>query len=468
MARRLARTVLPAVGFALAYAVAIVVGRATRVEGSQVSLVWPAAAVAVLWGLYATARSRRLVIAHWTLLAALTFGVNLTTGATAALSAWFVLVNMTLAGVTVTLLRYGGRPVALREPADLGRLVAAVSAGTVVAATFAVAWFAHEQQSDLVRTFALFAIRNGVTVLTGVAVVLRLRDAQWRRHSPSPARVAETAAFLTVTAVVFARVFWFNPGHPNAFGVMLPAMWVSLRYTTTTSTVFLAGSGVSIVWATLLGRGALADVEAPQQALLAQGLVGTLTIVVLSLALFRDSRNDLIAELRELALHDPLTGLGNRALLIDHLERELAAGPAESVGVIVLDLDGFKAVNDAWGHGEGDLLLVEMAARLRTAVRRGDTVVRLGGDEFVVLCPGLEHPDELHECAERVREEIARPYGLASDAPFDRITASIGTAVAERSSTPRSLLAAADRAMYDAKRAGRNRTAAAPYALRAG
>lgn len=468
MARRVSRAMLPGAGFAVAYGLAILVGRATRVDGSEVSLVWPAAAVAVLWGLHAHDLPRVQAALHWTGLAALTFGVNLTTDAPLGLSAWFVLVNIALAGVTTYALRYGGRPVQLREPADLGRLVAAVSAGTLAAAVLAVAWFAHEQQEDLVRTFALFAIRNGVTALTGVAVVLRLADAQWRRHRPSPWRVAESIAFLTVTAVVFIRVFWFNPGHPNAFGVMLPAMWVSLRYATTTSTVFLAGSGVSIVWATLLGRGALAEVEPPQQALLAQGLVGTLTIVVLSLALFRDSRNELIEELRQLALHDPLTGLANRSLLMSRLERELEEQPPGGVGVIVLDLDGFKAVNDAWGHSEGDLLLVEMATRLRAAVRREDTVVRLGGDEFVVLCPGLPHHDELHECAERIRQAVAMPYGVAADAPFDRITASVGTALSDRLSTPRSLLAAADRAMYEAKRAGRNRTAAAPYALRAG
>ncbi|TQK71678.1 GGDEF domain-containing protein [Nocardioides sp. SLBN-35] len=468
MARRVCRAVLPGAGFAVAYALAILLGRATRVEGSEVSLVWPAAAVAVLWGLHAHDLPRVQAALHWTGLVVLTFAINLATDAPVGLSAWFVLVNVSLAAVTTIVLRYGDRPARLREPADLGRLVGAIVAGTLVAATLAVAWFAHEGQDDLVRTFALFAIRNGVTALTGVAVALRLGEAQWRRHRPSPARMAETAALLVVTSIVFIRVFWLNPGHPNAFGVMLPAMWVSLRYATTTSTVFLAASGVSIVWATLLGRGALSEVDPPQQALLAQGLVGTLTIVVLSLALFRDSRNELIEELRQLALHDPLTGLANRSLLMTRLERELDEQQPGAVGVIVLDLDGFKAVNDAWGHSEGDLLLVEMATRLRAAVRRRDTVVRLGGDEFVVLCPGLAHHDELHQCAERIREAVARPYGIAADAPFDRITASVGTAVSDRLSTPRSLLAAADRAMYEAKRAGRNRTAAAPYALRAG
>ncbi|MBM7519952.1 diguanylate cyclase domain-containing protein [Nocardioides nitrophenolicus] len=461
MARRVSRAMLPGAGFAVAYALAILAGRATRVEGSEVSLVWPAAAVAVLWGLHAAGLPRGRAAVHWAGLAALTFVVNLATHAPADLAAWFVLVNVALAAVTTLALRYGGRPPRLREPADLGRLVGAIAAGTVAAALLAVAWLAHDGQADLLRTFALFAVRNGVTALAGVAVVLRLRDARWRRPTLTVARVAETLACATLVGVVFARVFWLNPGHPNAFGVMLPAMWVSLRFSTTTSTVFLTGAGTTIMAATLLDRGALRDIAPQEQALLAQGMVGALTVVVLTLALFRDSRNELIAELRDLAQRDPLTGLANRALLNQRLEELLRREPPETVGVLLLDLDGFKLVNDAWGHDEGDLLLVEIARRLSEVARPDDTVARLGGDEFVVVCPGLDDPAELELCAERIRRRVALPYGQASDAPYDRITASVGAAVSERTSTPRSLLAAADRAMYDAKRGLRDREARA-------
>ena len=454
MARRVFRAVLPGAGFAVAYALAILVGRASRVDGSEVSLVWPAAAVAVLWGLHAHDLPRVQAAVHWTGLAALTFGVNLTTGAPVGLSAWFVLVNVLLAAVTTLALRYGDHPARLREPADLGRLVGAVAAGTIVAAALAVVWFAHEGRDGLLHTFALIAVRNGVTAVAGVAVVLRLRDAQWRRPVLSVTRMAETLACAALVAVVFARVFWLNPGHPNAFGVMLPAMWVSLRFTTTTSTMFLAGAGATIMGATLLDRGALQGIAPQEQALLAQGMVGALTVVVLTLALFRDSRNELIAELRDLAQRDPLTGLANRALHDERREELLRREPPETVGVLLLDLDGFKLVNDAWGHGEGDLLLVEIARRLTDVARPGDTVARLGGDEFVVLCPGLGDPAELELCAERIRRRVALPYGQASDAPYDRITASVGAAVSERTSTARSLLAAADRAMYAAKPVG--------------
>lgn len=100
MARRVCRAVLPGAGFAVAYALAILLGRATRVEGSEVSLVWPAAAVAVLWGLHAHDLPRVQAALHWTGLAVLTFAINLATDAPVGLSAWFVLVNVSLAAVT--------------------------------------------------------------------------------------------------------------------------------------------------------------------------------------------------------------------------------------------------------------------------------------------------------------------------------------------------------------------------------
>lgn len=453
MAAPVARAVLPALGFGAAYSVAIIIGRATRVEGSEVSLVWPAAAVAVLWGIHARGLPRRTAAFHWIVLATLTCGVNLTTGAPVGLALWFVVVNVALAAVTTAVLGYDGREIALRDPGDLGRLVVAVTCGTLVAAGLATAYFAAVGHERLPQTFVLFAVRNGVTALAGAAVVLRLHEAQWRRPRLSGLRALETIACVVVTVLVFGRVFWFNPGLPTAFGIMLPSMWISLRYSTTAGTLFLAAAGGSIVWATLLDRGALRGIAPQEQALLAQGMVGCLAMVVLTLALFRDSRNGLIDRLRHLALHDPLTGLANRTLLTERLDDAIARSAPGAVGVILMDLDGFKLVNDAWGHEEGDLLLVEIARRLQDAVRAGDTVARLGGDEFVVVCTRLRDPAELRLCADRIRARVAEPYGQAADAPYDRITASIGTALSERSCNSRSLLSRADQSMYDDKRA---------------
>ena len=167
------------------------------------------------------------------------------------------------------------------------------------------------------------------------------------------------------------------------------------------------------------------------------------------------------------ALHDELTGLANRALLYDRLEGSLV-GRRETKGpyaVLYCDLDGFKNVNDRFGHGVGDALLVACAARLSAVMREGDMVARWGGDEFVVLAAGLDGASLL-EFAERLRTAIGAPFNLLDDsgqAITLGVTLSVGVALAG-SSAP-TALRLADLALYEAKRRGRNRVVNAPVAL---
>ena len=157
--------------------------------------------------------------------------------------------------------------------------------------------------------------------------------------------------------------------------------------------------------------------------------------------------------LEHLARHDALTGLANRALLIEQLERLLAEG--QQVAAVFIDLDRFKPVNDLFGHEAGDELLREVSRRLHEVVRHGDLIARVGGDEFVVLAIGLEQRSSQLLC-ERIDAVLADPYLLA-DGPV-RITASVGLAVADDFSTVTGLLADADLAMYDAKASRRGET----------
>jgi diguanylate cyclase (GGDEF)-like protein/PAS domain S-box-containing protein len=163
------------------------------------------------------------------------------------------------------------------------------------------------------------------------------------------------------------------------------------------------------------------------------------------------------AALTHQALHDGLTGLANRSLLLDRLERALLPQGRSTlrVGVAYLDLDGFKQVNDGAGHAAGDELLVQVADRLRRSVRPGDTVGRLGGDEFAIICTDLGDDKDLSAVADRVLTAVREPFLLPSGT--FTISASIGLAVAEDRSTGEQLLASADAAMYTAKRAGRDR-----------
>jgi diguanylate cyclase (GGDEF)-like protein/PAS domain S-box-containing protein len=155
--------------------------------------------------------------------------------------------------------------------------------------------------------------------------------------------------------------------------------------------------------------------------------------------------------MRHEAVHDPLTGLANRILLRDRLQHACSRSVREggSTAVLFLDLDNFKEVNDVHGHGVGDAVLVELGARLRTAVRPADTVARFGGDEFVVVCEQVDTPVAV-ALAGRVLDVIAQPVTLAG--VEHRVSASIGVAVGN--GDVEGLLADADAAVYHAKAAG--------------
>lgn len=156
-------------------------------------------------------------------------------------------------------------------------------------------------------------------------------------------------------------------------------------------------------------------------------------------------------ELRHQALHDSLTKLANRTLFTERLEQALAEArkSSELVGVLFLDLDDFKTVNDSLGHDAGDRLLVSVAQRLQAATRPEDLVSRFGGDEFAVLLEGLEGPEGAIEAAERLMNTLAVPFRIR-DRDFTS-HASIGIAIAEPSADPSQVMRDADVAMYAAK-----------------
>jgi len=170
-------------------------------------------------------------------------------------------------------------------------------------------------------------------------------------------------------------------------------------------------------------------------------------------------------EIEHLAFYDSLTGLPNRRLLLDRIERELAEARREGRhgAVLFIDLDHFKQINDAHGHSAGDALLIDAAARLKRLLREVDTVARLGGDEFVVLLPGLAF--ETHAAAaaarhvaDKLRAALALPFDLGALGGVCYLGASIGVTLfpdgaGENAET---LMRQADTAMYQAKAAGRN------------
>ncbi|HEV3354797.1 MAG TPA: EAL domain-containing protein [Acidimicrobiales bacterium] len=169
------------------------------------------------------------------------------------------------------------------------------------------------------------------------------------------------------------------------------------------------------------------------------------------------ARKDAEHQLAHQALHDSLTGLPNRRLLLDRVGQALARTERESsdVAVFLLDLDRFKLVNDSWGHSAGDRVLVAVAERLGRAVRPGDTVARFGGDEFVVVREGVDGAWEAARFGERLVKAVAGELPINGEEVF--LTASLGIAVGGVNASAEAMLRDADAAMYSAKEKGRGR-----------
>ena len=168
-------------------------------------------------------------------------------------------------------------------------------------------------------------------------------------------------------------------------------------------------------------------------------------------------RKELEARLAQQALHDPLTGLANRTLLLDRLEHALArlVRHPGTLGLLFLDLDQFKPVNDSLGHDAGDELLVEIAERLKQVVRGEDLVARLGGDEFVVLCEDAAKPDDVEALAARIVTALKTPLSLRGREVVP--SASVGVVTDDGGRTALALMRDADAAMYEAKDQGGGR-----------
>ncbi len=186
----------------------------------------------------------------------------------------------------------------------------------------------------------------------------------------------------------------------------------------------------------------------------AKGQVTYYVALLADISIFKENQ----LRLERMAYYDPLTGLPNRTLLADRLRLMLSRAQREHrmLAICYLDLDGFKPVNDLWGHAAGDELLVQVAQRFQQSVRGDDTVARLGGDEFVILLSNLNSIEEGEQILERLQAKLAAPLTLK--AAEVTVSASIGvTFFPGDGADPDTLIRHADQAMYRAKQSGRSR-----------
>jgi diguanylate cyclase (GGDEF)-like protein len=208
-------------------------------------------------------------------------------------------------------------------------------------------------------------------------------------------------------------------------------------------------------WGLLAAVGRIQATTPPGREMMNQS--GALLAAALDHAAMAAALREKEDSLRNAALHDHLTGLPNRLLLADRLEQaghRAARQRGYRFAVLLLDLDGFKAVNDSLGHAAGDQLLIEVARRLTRLLRRSDTAARLGGDEFVVLLDGITGADGQQAVCDAIKAAITEPFVI--DGHSVAVGLSIGVALsAEGSADPDHLLRAADAAMYRAKSVAR-------------
>jgi diguanylate cyclase (GGDEF)-like protein len=249
-----------------------------------------------------------------------------------------------------------------------------------------------------------------------------------------PAGTAASASLLLLGAA------WLHPAARREPDRLLddPALFSGLHAGVVAVALLAAPAGLAVQ--------AIRGVAA--SATIATGAVASGTILACYLVGLLRER----ASTEHQATHDALTHLPNRTLLVDRLERSLAhaARHGTSCGVLFLDLNRFKEVNDTYGHAAGDQLLLSVAGRLASCVRDEDTVARLSGDEFVVLLPHLGAANEVLIVAQRMLDAIGRPVTVAEERML--VSASIGVAVYPNDgATAAELLASADAAMYRAK-----------------
>jgi diguanylate cyclase (GGDEF)-like protein len=210
-------------------------------------------------------------------------------------------------------------------------------------------------------------------------------------------------------------------------------------------------------WGMLAAVGRIQATTPPGRELMNQS--GALLAAALDRQAMVASLRDKEESLRNAALHDHLTGLPNRVLLEDRLNQAQSRStrqPGHQFAILLLDLDGFKAVNDSLGHAAGDQMLIEVARRLLSLLRKSDTVARLGGDEFVVLLDGVATPDWQHVVCDEITASIGEPFEI--DGRSVEVGVSIGVAVSsDGASDPDHLLREADAAMYRAKELAKRR-----------
>ena len=410
--------------FVAAYALAVVAGRATRLEDTQLALVWPAAAVATLWLLHARAAEQRLL--HAVALVLATVAGNLATGASPVLAAAFGLANLVQALVTVHLLPPDVR---LRTVAGLGRLVLACAAGSLASAVVGSCAMHLLEGTEVAPTLALWTVRNTTSALVLTAGVLRLLDRS-PAVRPTAARGLETAGVSALLATGHLLVL-ATPALPAGMLLLPVSIWVALRWSTRTACVHALSTAVSVVVLARLDRGPFTDHPPVVSVLLAQAFVLVVTLVVLTLALMSDERADLVRRLRREQAQTAAQAVLLETVL-DTVDVAIVAADADGRPLLVnrtaralhdlqdgTDLPGAVPVHRVLreGHLSDALLVVDVPGRPSRTVRSEGRV--LHGPDGGLLGAVVVQTDVTALCASEQQFRAAFEGGPTPTARLD-------------------------------------------------
>jgi diguanylate cyclase (GGDEF)-like protein len=342
--------------------------------------------------------------------------------------------------------RWIGAPPDLSTTRGLGLFyIAAVGCGPLLSATIASGWQWILGTNAVWPYLGRWWVGDGLGVVVIAPVILTIAA---NRARPKPSEVAVGCALVAVAGLLLAAPVSAREGLPF---LLIPALaLIAIRIGTRAAAVAVGLIGVVVEVLTVVGdgpfagHGAFTGLLSAQMYLVACSVSG-LTAAALMAGLISRER---------LALHDSLTGLANRRLLMDRTSRSLTGLERSrgSLGLVYIDLDDFKAINDAHGHVVGDQVLVEFARRLESVAPEPDTIARIGGDEFVILVDRLVEPAAISALADSVERVAAEPIEHGDITV--RVGASVGYAICDRhDERPEDVLSRADRAMYGTKRA---------------
>ena len=312
--------------------------------------------------------------------------------------------------------------------------------------------------------------------VTGILIVAPL-ILNWslRRSAPwTSAKKAEAAGFaLLLLAVTFLTFHHRDAaGSPASsysltFAILPFMIWAALRFSQRVVTTAIATSCAFAVYYTVHDLYTFPQSSLNESLLTLLAFISTVVVTGLVLSAVMEERKrvmDRLARaldvLREEAMTDPLTGLYNRRFLVEFLQREWIRARRRdgSLGVIMIDLDHFKRINDTFGHPAGDYVLIAVAGLLRMHIRSSDIVCRYGGEEFALVLPEASL-ENVRRRAEEIQAAISRLDLAHGDVSLGRLTASLGVAMfPDHADGPDAVLKAADGALYAAKDAGRDRT----------